>query len=162
MRFIMIVAVVCLFSSCAALQNGKDNTVEFTKTIWGSSTKALEKARDHAITKNYDKAYWDCMHTALAVMGKQKWVIFKKDEIKGIVVLMGVKGCVNTTEIGVFFDELSSTQTRIEITSLSTNAKRKVAKALFHGMDIAYGFLPPDAPDPVKAADKKDAAPKNP
>jgi len=29
---------------------------------------------------------------------------------------------------------------------LSTNAKRKVAKGLFHGLDIAFGYLPPDPP----------------
>jgi len=83
------------------------------------------------------------------VTKKQHWVIFQKDEIKGFMVVMGVKGCVNTTEIGVFFDELSDNQTRIEVTSLSTNAKRKVAKGLFHGLDIAFGYLPPDPPEPV-------------
>lgn len=145
MRFILIIAMVCLCSSCAV----RDNTVEFGKTIWGSSTRALEAARDNAITRTYDKSYWDCVRSAIAVVDKkQHWVIFKKDEIKGYMVVMGVKGCVNTTEIGIFFDELSDTQTRIEVTSLSTNAKRKVAKGLFHGLDIAFGYLPPDPPPP--------------
>ena len=149
MRFILIVAIVCLCSSCDTLNNGVDNIVEVGKTIWGSSTRALEAARDKAITKTYDKSYWDCVRSAISVVGKKKWVIFKKDEIKGYMVVMGVKGCVNTTEIGVFFDELSDTQTRIEVSSLSTNAKRKVAKILFHGLDIAFGYLPPDPPEPV-------------
>jgi hypothetical protein len=148
MRFILIIAIAFFCSSCTALNNGLDNTVEFGKTIWGSSTRALEAARDKAVTKTYDKSYWDCVRSAIAVADKKNhWVIFKKDEIKGYMVVMGVKGCVNTTEIGVFFDELSDTQTRIEITSLSTNAKRKVAKALFHGLDIAFGYLPPDPPE---------------
>jgi hypothetical protein len=137
-----------LFSSCDTLNHGVDNTVEVAKTIWGSSTRALEQARDNAITKTYDKPYWDCVRSAIAVVGKKHWVIFKKDEIKGYMVVMGVKGCVNTTEIGVFFDVLSNNQTRIEISSLSTNAKRKVAKGLFHGLDIAFGYLPPDLPEP--------------
>jgi hypothetical protein len=146
---LLIIGIVCLFSSCAVW----NNTVEVGKTIWGSSTRALEAARDKAVTKTYDKPYWDCVRSAIAVVNKKEWVLFKKDEIKGYLVVMGVKGCVNTTEIGVFFDELSDTQTRIEITSLSTNAKRKVAKALFHGLDIAFGYLPPDPPEP-KAAPK--------
>ena len=62
---------------------------------------------------------------------------------------------VNTTEIGIFFDELSDTQTRIEVSSLSTNAKRKVSKALFHGLDIAFGYLPPDPPGAKKTVDYK-------
>lgn len=143
MRFILIAAIVFLCSSCTAW----DNTVEVGKTIWGSSTRALEQARDHAITKTYDKPYWDCVRSAITY-SKKHWVIFQKDEIKGYMVVMGVKGCVNTTEIGVFFDELSDNQTKVEISSLSTNAKRKVAKELFHGLDIAFGYLPPDLPEP--------------
>jgi len=147
MRFILIIMMSCLFSSCAVW----DNTVETGKTIWGSSTRALEQARDKAITRTYDKPYWDCVRSAIAVVRKKQWVIFKKDEIKGYMVVMGVKGCVNTTEIGVFFDELSDNQTRIEVSSLSTNAKRKVAKGLFHGLDIAFGFLPPDPAEPINS-----------
>lgn len=149
MRFILIIAIVCLCSSCDTLNSVKDNSIEVGKTLWGSSTRALEKARDKAITKTYDKPYWDCVRSAIGVVGKRQWVIFKKDEIKGYMVVMGVKGCVNTTEIGIFFDELSDKQTRIEVSSLSTNAKRKVAKSLFHGLDIAFGYLPPDPPEPI-------------
>jgi len=148
MRFILMIAIVSLFSSCAFFDHPVGNTVEVGKTIWGSSTRALEQARDKASSKTYDKSYWDCVRSSMAVVGKNNWVIFEKDEVKGYMVVMGVKGCVNSTEIGIFFDELSDTQTRIEVTSLSTNAKRKVARALFHGLDIAFGYIPPDPVEP--------------
>ncbi len=153
MRFILFIAMGCLCSSCAVVNNVAGIPVEIAKTIWGSSTRALEQARDNAITKTYDKPYWDCVRSAIAVC-KKHWVIFKKDEIKGYMVVMGVHGCVSTTEIGIFFDELSDNQTRIEISSLSTNAKRTVAKGLFHGLDIAFGYLPPDPPEPVELPKK--------
>ena len=149
MRFFIIVAIVFACSSCVSLHQAGGNTVEFGKTIWGSSTRALEAARDKAITKTYGKSYWDCVRSAKAVVDQKKWVIFKKDEFKGYMVLMGVKGCVDTTQIGVFFVELSDDKTRIEISSLSSNAKRKVAQALFHGLDIAFGLLPPDPVQPI-------------
>jgi len=147
-----------LCSSCSFLDHPADNMVELGKTIWGSSTRALEQARDKALTKTYDKPYWDCVRSTIAVVGKRKWVIFKKDEVNGYLVIMGVKGCVNSTEIGIFFDEISDTQTRIEVASLSTNAKRKVARALFHGLDIAFGYVPPDPPEAINDTDasKKD------
>ena len=148
MRSILILSILCLCSSCTFLSHPIDNTVEFGKTIWGSSTRALDQARDKAITKTYDKPYWDSVRSAIAVIEKKHWIIFKKDEVKGYIVVMGVRGCVNTTEIGIFFDELSDTKTKIEVSSLSTNAKRKVSKALFHGLDIAFGYLPPDPPEP--------------
>src|SRR5665213_384824 len=95
-NLLLFMSVLSL-SSCAAAHHGVDNTVEVCKTIWGSSTRALEQARDNAITKTYDKSYWDCVRSAIDVAGKkQHWVIFKKDEIKGYMVVMGVKGCVNT------------------------------------------------------------------
>lgn len=124
--------------------------IEITKTIWGSSTRKLEQARSDAITKTYDKSYWNTIRAAIAVMEKEEWILFKKDEVSGYVVLMGIKGAVNTTEVGVFFVEVTPNQTRVEISSLSTSAKRLVAKPLFHHMDIAFGLLPPDPVEEVK------------
>jgi hypothetical protein len=140
---IALLVVVC--SSCAHIV---DNTVEVGKTIWGSSIRALEQDRPRAVTKTYDKPYWDCVRSTVNIC-KKHWVIFQKNEVKGYIVIIGVHGAVNTTEIGIFFDELSENKTRIEITSLSTNAKRLVAKGLFHGLDIAFGYLPPDPPEAV-------------
>jgi|GEM_PF-513414 len=116
------------------------------KTIWGSTTRVLEQARSNAITKTYDRNYWDCFKAAQAV-ARKKYVIFQKDEVRGIMVIMGIPGSVDTTEVGVFFVELSDQQTRIELASLSTNAKRLLSKGLFHGMDITLGLLPPDKID---------------
>ena len=42
------------------------------------------------------------------------------------------------------FIELNDNQTQVEVYSLSTNAKRVVAKNLFHGLDIEFGYAPPD------------------
>jgi len=142
-----MIAFLC--SSCTVVNTVVGIPVEITKTLWGSSTRALDQVRDKAITKTYDKPYWDCLRSAIAVV-RQNWVIFKKDEIKGYMVVMRVQGAVNTTEVGIFFVELSDHQTRIEISSLSTNAKRKVAQVLFHGLDIAFGIVAPDLPEPSK------------
>ena len=69
----------------------------------------------------------------------QKYLIFQKDEIKGYIILMGVPGYVDTTEVGIFFVEISDNEVRIELSSLSTNAKRAVAKTLFKGLDKILG-----------------------
>ena len=57
--------------------------------------------------------------------------IFIRDKIKGIIVVMGIKGNVNTTEVGIFFSKLGSKTTKIEVSSLSTSAKVRVAEFLF-------------------------------
>ena len=140
MRLMFLIAMMCFWcNGCAIVDGG----VELTKTIWGSTTRALEEARAQAITKTYDKSYWDCMRATLEVVKQQDYKVFKKDEVRGYVVLMGIRGSVNTTEVGVFFVELNDHQTRIELSSLSTNAKRIVAKALFGGLDKAFGLVEP-------------------
>lgn len=151
MRLMLILVGVLFFSSCTVVDSG----VELGKTIWGSTTRVLEQARANALAKTYDKGYWDCIRASLDVIEKQGYVIFKKDEIKGYIVLMGIHGAVNTTEVGVFFVELSDTQTRVELSSLSTHAKRIAAKALFHGLDISFGLVPPDPVEDIPVKEDK-------
>ncbi len=108
---------------------------EVGKTLWGSSTREMEKRRVDAITRTYHKGYWDCMEAVLKVIEENHYLIFQKDEVRGHVVVMGIPGYINTTEVGIFFVEISDNEVRIELSSLSTNAKRAVAKALFKGLD---------------------------
>jgi hypothetical protein len=137
--------IVVGLSGCMVIDAG----VETTKTIWGSSTRKLEQGRNNAITKTYDKSYWDVVKASHDIAAKY-YTIFKEDAVKGYMVIMGIKGAVDTTEVGVFFVELADNQTRIEITSLSTNAKRLVSKNLFHQLDIAFELVPPDPEEPIE------------
>ena len=121
--------------------------MDVPKTILGSTTRVLEEARINAITKTYEKGYWDCFKAALSVVEKKKYVLFQKDEVRGFMVIMGIPGSVDTTEVGVFFVELNDHQTRIELSSLSTNAKRVLSKHLFHGIDVVFGLAAADKED---------------
>ena len=149
-RLSIVFLAVVLSSGCVVVRGGE----EVGKTFWGSSTRALEKAREKAIVRTYDQDYWQVFREAIKAVDKKRYLIFKKDEVKGYMVLMRIAGSVNTTEVGVFFVELGEKQTRLEISSLSTNAKRIVAKNLFHLLDIAFGLAPPDLPPPPPEAVK--------
>ena len=127
--------LVCVFAGCASIH-------EVGKTLWGSSIRELQKHRTDAITKTYNKGFWDCVQASLAVIDKNKYTVFQKDEVNGYIVIMGIPGYVNTTEVGIFFVELAENQTRIELSSLSTNAKRAAAKALFKGLDEPLNTTP--------------------
>lgn len=136
----LLIMLLGFCSSCAVVNGG----VEVAKTIWGSSTRALEEARTTALVKTYDQSYWETIRAAEEYCNKH-FLIFKKEEVKGYFIIMHVRGAVNTTEVGIFFVEVKDKQTRVEISSLSTHAKRIVAKHLFHGLDVAFGLVPPDA-----------------
>ncbi len=140
-----------ILGGCASV----DSPSEVLKKIWGSSTKSLEEGRATAIIKTYYYPYWEVVKSSKEVFVKKSYVIFKEDSVKGYYVLMGIKGSVNTTEVGVFFVEENDHQTRVEITSLSTNAKRLVAKGLFHGLDVIFGLAPPD-PEPEVVVDDEE------
>lgn len=67
--------------------------------------------------------------------------VFIKDKTKRMIVVMGIVGNVDTTEIGIFFTRYRQDAMRVEISSLSTTAKVKVAKAVFEALDKKFGAV---------------------
>ena len=129
--FLSIVLILPL-SGCASVADP-------LKMIWGSSTKALQEARADSISKTYPCHFDECFDAVLKIAGEEKYKVFMKDRVKGLIDVIGVKGNVNTTEVGIFLDELNADQTKIDIASLSTTAKTKVARAVFDGLDKKFG-----------------------
>jgi len=166
---------------------GLPSTVsETVKVIWGSSTKALENARDEALTKTYQCSFNDCYDAVLALgrakriyrnyrqesqerddedsedgdnedsedgdnKNKEKAVdvpiaggyfyVFINDRAKRHIVVMGIDGNVDTTEAGIFFSQPTLTTIKLEISSLSSNAKRKVADIVFNELASRFSAL---------------------
>jgi signal recognition particle GTPase len=127
-----IVLSVLLLAGCAP-------TVEFSKTIWGSSTRALEKARVNGIVKTYDHPVSRCYDEVLKAVTEAEYKVFIEDKPKATIVIMGIKGSVNTTQVGIFFSETEDNKTKIYVSSLSSNAKRKAAEKIFSKLDVILG-----------------------
>ena len=143
---------------------------ETAKFIWGSSTKSLENARDDALVKTYHASFNDCYEAVLA-LGREKRVyidyrnveedstegneevdvnvpvvggyfdVFIKNRKKRLIVVMGIKGNVDTTEAGIFFTQPTSTTVKLEVSSLSSNAKRNVAEIVFNELDLRFSAV---------------------
>lgn len=118
------------------------------KFVMGTSTKALEEARENAMSANYECTLSQCFDAALALgvnyskgvpINKKYYYIFQKSRKKGMIVVMEIPGQVNTTEVGIFFHSLDEKKTMIEITSLSSSAKKKVADELF--AELGHHFI---------------------
>ena len=136
LSFFLSLSFFCLFTGgCGRIS---DSLVEPAKVLWGSSTRALENARSSAIRKTYQCPYSQCYETVLEIVKKNEWAVFIDDPVKRHIVILGIKGSVNTTEVGIFFSGLSKKNITIEVTSLSTLAKRKVAEILFAALDQIY------------------------
>jgi len=156
LRTLTIVAVAAiLLSGCASVK-------EFAKSVWGSSTRALEEARSEAEGKTFRCSLDECFDAVLVLTEKEivKPVVaedqeteedqellyvekldamvevspldlFIKDRKRSLLVVMGVPGSVDTTEVGIFFDPQADGNVRVEVSSLSTNAKQITAKMVF-------------------------------
>lgn len=130
--FVLICSVLIL-SLC-----GCGRLTEFVKGIWGSSTQSLGKARLDALSKIYQCQYSDCFDAGLKAVQNQGFQVFLKDKKKQHIVLMGIPGNIDTTEVGVFFVKVTDDAVRIEVTSLSQHAKEIVAERLFNKLNEIY------------------------
>lgn len=180
--YILAIGLIFFCSGCARFM---DNAQEPFRTVWGSSTRALEKARATAMSKTYYCSFEDCFNAVIAlgrewdaeaekkrkeleekqrteeglVVGdpkpdlntpesespymtdaqraaealqrSKKFTIFIKDMRKKHLVIFNLPASVDTTEVGVFFSPLDNGKVKIEISSLSTNAKRTAAEIIF-------------------------------
>lgn len=171
LTYIFWVCSFLFFTGCAQV-------TETAKTIWGSSTADLERARADGLRKTYTCSFTECYEAVLGLArteeekeakakreeeakkeaeeGKepeagqelapeQKPVadgkffdVFLKDPRQKHIVVIAITGNVDTTEVGIFFDETAPSTIKIEISSLSSTAKRRVAKAVFEALDKRF------------------------
>jgi hypothetical protein len=155
-NFFLLIFIVGFFSGCVGFK-------EDAKLFWGSSTKALEENRREAVIETFACSWEQCFtavvkyangevlqqanenhvdflntrpsdEATLKTVKTTNLEIFLQDRERKIIVVMGVPGSVQTTEVGVFFTPIDAARTRIEITSLSTLAKMRAA-------DIVFSYL---------------------
>ena len=144
-----IVLLLAVLQGCAS-------PVEVTRKFWGSSMQSLEDGRTTALTDTLPCDFDECFDAILAmkrlepspfdntIMRDLKkdapdyYDIFLQDRLKGIIVLMGIKGNVNTTEVGIFLTSVDGATTRLEVVSLSTSAKERAAAILFRELHTKF------------------------
>ncbi len=140
-QLLFLIFLCASLSSCARL-------IDAPKVILGTSTAALEELRYDAIVGVYRCDYDECYQAILdmarldekmrGVNEEGYFNIFQHDPVKGIIVVMGIPGNVDTTEVGIFLTMLESRDIKIEISSKSSSAKRKVARVIFQALNLKF------------------------
>ena len=64
--------------------------------------------------------------------------VFIDNRTKQHIVVMGIEGNVDTTEVGIFFSQGANGEVSLEVSSLSSSAKRRVAEAVFKALDLRF------------------------
>lgn len=136
------------FILCALFFVGCSSVTETAKIVAGTSIKALEEDRINAKHGTYLCDVDQCFEAIksldrddeLLVPRTEKFFdVFTIGKDKRYLVVMGIVGNVDTTEVGIFFNqEKNAGITRIEITSRSSSAKQKVADAVFAELDLRF------------------------
>ena len=110
---------------------GCAHLTEIPKELWGSSTRALEESRSESISKTYLGDVAQCYSRVLETAKDNKWEVFIADKRKHMIVFMNIPGSIDTTEVGVFFSPVETEKTKVEVTSLSPQAKVLASNLLF-------------------------------
>jgi len=64
--------------------------------------------------------------------------IFLQDRIRCHIVVMDVPGNIDTTEVGIFFAPAGVASVTVDISSLSSSAKRRVSEVVFPELDRLF------------------------
>lgn len=132
-----IVLMGMFLGGCASI-------VETGKVILGTSIRGLEDARVDAARATFSCTFDECFDAVLDLQ-RSKMVegghfeVFRRNRLKGYLVVMGIKGNINTTEVGIFFSSRGYAVTVVEISSLSSSAERKVAEVVLAHLEKRFG-----------------------
>ena len=101
--------------------------------VFGSDVQGLSEIKD-AHTQVFDKDLSRCYELTAQALKKWNAVIFQEYKDGYIVAteLEGVfRSCINTTELGIFFNETAPHKTEVKVTSLNYSLSRFIAPKLF-------------------------------
>lgn len=121
-RILFFVLCVLNFTGCAM-------AIEGAKGFAGISTKVLEEKRGEAIIDSFDYDDEDCYNKAKAILLDMGAYIYSQDAKRKMLGIYLSQ--TDTTPVGLFFQRIDATHTRIEVSSPSVSAKEFIAQHLF-------------------------------
>ena len=128
-RYLKIIFVLFIGISvlgCASLK-------EKTRCVAGVSTKELEEGRKDALRKTFTYDYPSCFSKTKGILQDIGAYIYAKDINKNMIAIYLSEQ--DTTPVGIFFKEIDSVSTEVEISSPSTYAKEMIAQKLFTALE---------------------------
>ena len=77
--FSICLIVVCS-AGCSCLKKTALNVIEAPKIIWGSSTRALEQARDRAVSRSFECRFEECFDAVIKMTSAEAVAILSPQE----------------------------------------------------------------------------------
>jgi len=121
----VVIAVSILLNagvSCASPQT------DIFKALFAVSTRELEELKKEALVKIFDYDYKTCYEKTLALVEKMVGTKIYAQEKDVIAVYCS---SLNNTPVGIFFEKVDVSHTKVLISSASSGAKEWVASNVF-------------------------------
>jgi len=126
----VIISLIIIF-----LIFGHTDPVELTKQILGVSIKSLKEEQIGRKSKVFNYDYSSCYEKTLQVLKEMGVYIFRKSKRGHYIVAMNFdkvfEKCIDTTEVGVFFEEINREQTRVDIKCGNLDLVKFIAREVF-------------------------------
>lgn len=120
---------LCVFCGCAHIS-------EAGKKIWGTSIEHLERARATGKSFEVGDSLDNCFADGVRVLTDSGATVYLKDKNKSYFAAMNFKGYVDTTEVGVFFTQVSPGLIKVEVASMIPRLADEAAELLKKSLKI--------------------------
>jgi hypothetical protein len=132
-----LLAVYCLLFAVfvAGCVQAKAQLKEYAKGFAGISTQVLQDSRKDALKMAFPCDYANAFSQAKETLRNRGYYIYAQSAAEGMIAAYCSE--LDTTPVGVFFKELDSGNTEVEISSPAAYAKEAAAKQLFPALNRA-------------------------
>ena len=133
MKIVKRYCIIALLGYCVIALLGCGTIKEAAKGFMGISTRSLEKARKDAIIKTFNYDYFTCYTKTLDILKSMQAYIYMQSIKKHMIAIYVSEK--DTTPVGLFFKEIDTANTQVEVSSLSTYAKEFISGKVFFVLD---------------------------
>jgi hypothetical protein len=116
----------------ALIVAGCSGTREVLRGFSGVSTKVLEDKRKEALSKEFQCDLITCHNNITKILRDGGAYIYTDDLNKDLIAIYVSN--TDTTPVGIFLTEKSSSSTLVEVSSPSTYGKEYISKLVFSGL----------------------------
>lgn len=120
--------IVILLCGCASMKGG-------IRAVTGCSTREVENSREKSIKKVFKYDYFTCYANVRKALIDIKAYIYAEDKKKDLIAIYVSEN--DTTPVGLFFQEIDSLHTQIEVSSPSSFARDLIAEKIFSHLEAS-------------------------
>ncbi|MDD3088892.1 MAG: hypothetical protein PHT95_02980 [Candidatus Omnitrophica bacterium] len=119
---VLLSVLICYMAvhsaGCASLKEAGEDII-------GIGMADLVRAKENGVSKVVPLGYDAAFEGVRKIAEKKYLYIAREDRKQGFIVLMNFPKQVDTTRIGVFFEPVSDSSTKVTLSSLSSTALKK-------------------------------------